>query len=234
MALNIVMDTLSFPPEIIETVSRHISVTTTILSKTGLLDAFWTAVDNHTITLERKEVHDFVHRVDDLEAQLKNAMNKADEILLLIEGIIEPIDNSTVLYRQKKDGSLFFRERVVNRPYLYYMNFIWRLDKLGVSTFWTATPNATAITLVGMVQSSNKPEFTTFRRYLKQKPVIGTPNPQILKLMGLGLGETRATSLIERFGTVWNVLNASEDELLKVTGIGEKTIKELLEGIGKI
>jgi len=238
MSLNIVMDRLGFPIEVIEEVKHSILVTEAILGRTGLLDSLWSAFDAHPITLERKEVHDFACRVDDLELQLKKAIQTIGdkgEVLLLIEGIMEPVDGSTVLYRQKKDGSLFFRERVINRPYAYYMGFLWRLDKLGVSTFWTASQRGTAAALVEFVRCSNKPEFTTFQRYIKQKPAIKNLNPQVERLMGLspGLGVVRAQALIQTFGTVWQVINAQEEELLKVKGMGEVTIKNLLDGIGR-
>ena len=238
MSLNIVMDRFGFPIEVIEQVKQYISVTESVLAKTGLLDSFWSAYDHHPITLERKEVHDFAHRINDLELQLKGAIQKVGdtgEVILLIEGIMSPVNNSTVLYRMKKDGSLFFRERVVNRPYSYYMNFIYALDKLGVSTYWTANPKGTAVALVSFVKESNKPEFTTFKRYIKQKPSIPQLNPQVERLMSLshGLGVTRAQALIAQFGTVWNTINADESELIKVDGVGVKTARDLLEGIGR-
>lgn len=236
MTIAIVMDRFGFPFETIEEVKQSISVSETILARTGLLDSFWTGHDGHSITLERKEVHDFAHRVNDLELQLKRAIQKVGdtgEVLLLIEGIMEPVNGSTVLYRAKKDGSLFFRERVINRPYSYYMGFLWALDKLGVSTFWTASPKGTAAALVEFVKASNRPEFTTFRRYIKKKPAIPNLDPQVERLMGLGLGATRAQALIAQFGTVWDVLNANESELVKVEGIGKVIARTLLEGVGR-
>jgi len=238
LSLNIIVDTFE-PLQIQEELKKSLSTTVATLARTGLADYFWTAADGHSITLERKEVHDFAHRVNDLEIQLKNAIQKVGdngEVLLLIEGIMEPVNGSTVLYRIKKDGSLFFRERVVNRPYSYYMGFLWRLDKLGISTFWTASPKGTAAALVEFVKSSNKPEFTTFRRYIKQKPAIPNLNPQVEKLMSLShdIGAVRAQALIEHFGNVWNVLSADESELTKVEGIGKAIAENLLKGIGKI
>jgi len=237
MTLNVVLDKFGFPFETIQEIKKSLSVTESVLAGTGLLDSFWTAYDSHPITMERKEVHDLSHRVDDLETQLKKAIQKLGddgEVILLIEGIMEPVNNSTVLYKMKKDGSLFFRERVVNRPYAYYMGFFWRLDKLGVSVFWTASPRGTAAAVVEFVKASNKAEFTTFRRYIKKKPHIPHLNPQVEHLMGLGVGEMRARALIGKFETVWNVLHADEDELTKVEGVGKVTIKDLMEGVGKI
>lgn len=48
-------------------------------------------------------------------------------------------------------------------------------------------------------------------------------------LQGLpGVGPARAESLLERFGTVRGVMNASEPELLEVRGIGKKTAARIV------
>ena len=231
--LSIVMDKFGFPPEVIEQVGYSIPVTPAVLGGTGWLDSFWTAHDNHTITLERKTVSDLSGRVDELETQLKNALAKADEVMLLIEGIMDCIENSTILYRQSQKNGMFYRDRIINRPLQYYLGFIYRLDKLGVATFWTPSMRATAAAVVEFVKASNKPEFRTFRRYIRVKPKIPQPNPVVQKLMGLGLGEKAATSLAGQFGSVWNVLHASPQELQRIDGIGTKTVDKLFKEVGR-
>jgi len=210
-------------------------VTVTSLEPIGLLDYFWTAFDNHTITLERKEVHDFAGRVSDLELQLKKCIEEkmADEILLLIEGIMEPVDGSTILYRKKMDGSIYYRDRLAGFPYKYYMGFIYRLDKLGITTFWTASEKGTIEALTEFVKCSNDATFTTFNRYIRTKPDIPTLDPQVNTLIQLGLGEMRSKNLIKVFGTSWKVLHAKRKELLAVDGIGEKTINILFKKLGR-
>jgi len=51
---------------------------------------------------------------------------------------------------------------------------------------------------------------------------------------GLGIGPTRAEALIRRFGTVYNVLKASTQELAEVEGIGAKLASQLLRGVGRL
>jgi len=232
MSIAIVADIFE-PPQIKEDLEKSMLVTVAALEPLGLCDYLWFAHDNHKITVERKEVHDFAHRIDDLERQLKTALDHADEVILLIEGVLEPIDNSTILYKQKKDGTLFYRDRVSNYPYSYFMGFLWQLDKLGISTFYTASMKGTASALTEFVKKSNDPEFTTFKRYLRERPDIPELDPQINTLIQLHVGEMRATALIKRFGTVWNVFHASNKELLEVEGIGQKTIDNLFARIGR-
>tara|TARA_Y100000310_G_scaffold16579_1_gene16516 strand:+ start:4428 stop:5129 length:702 start_codon:yes stop_codon:yes gene_type:complete len=231
--LNIVMDRFGFPPEVIERVKQSIPVTETVLGGTGWLDSFWTAHDNHSVTLERKTVSDLSNRVDELETQLKNALVRADEVLLLIEGIMDCIENSTILYKQSQRNGMFYRDRIVNRPLQYYLGFVYRLDKLGVTTFWTPSKKATATAVVEFVKASNKPEFSTFRRYIRPKPKIPQPDIVVQRLMGLGLGEKVAIALAGKFGSVWNVLHASPQELQHIDGVGTKTVDKLFKEIGK-
>ena len=228
----IIVDTFE-PPEIGYILKQKIETTTADLQPLGFLDYLWYGCDNHSITVERKEVHDFVNSLDRLELQLKKALGRADEVILLTEGIFEPIESSTITYREKKDGGVFFRDRVKNMPYAYFMGFLWRIDKLGVSYFSTASMKGTAVALLEFYKASQDSEYTTFKRYIKRKPTIMQPNPAVTKLMGLGMGEMRAIALIKKFKTVWAVLHADIDDLLQVEGVGKKTIEELMKGIGK-
>jgi hypothetical protein len=243
MSVNIVMDKFGFPSEVISEIEQQIPVAQTVLGGTGLLDCCWTAFDNHMITLERKAIGDFVNRVDDLEIQLRNAFTKADEVALLIEGVLIPIDDKCCFrfYQSHKSNAFFPADQIVNRPYKYYMGFIYRLDKLGVTTYWTANGHGTAQAMIEFVQASNKAEYTTFKRYIRKKPSIpynddpleNVKGKQIVKLMGMGLGEKQAETLINKFGTVWQVIHADRKAMLG-NGIGDTTLDKFFEGLGRV
>ncbi len=56
----------------------------------------------------------------------------------------------------------------------------------------------------------------------------------VLILQGLqGVGAKRAEQLIDRFGNVRNVMNASVEELLSVDGIGEHTARQIKWAVGE-
>jgi len=232
MAISIITDTFE-PFEIAEEMKKSIPVSTSRLQPLGMCDYLWWAYDNHTITVERKTVSDLAGRVDALERQLKTALKHADEVILLIEGVSEPIGNDTVLYQQKKDGSIFYKSRVVNRSYKYFMGFIWRLDKLGISTFSTATKRGTAEALVEFVQASNKEEYTTFKRYIREKPYIPNLNPQVQTLVSLGMGIKTSELLIAKFKTAWKTMNATSKQICTIRGLGESTVEKLNKLIGR-
>ncbi len=56
---------------------------------------------------------------------------------------------------------------------------------------------------------------------------------QIFVLQGLpGIGRERAVKLLERFGSIEEVVNAAEDELAEVDGIGKLTARRIREVLG--
>lgn len=225
----------SFEPlDIAEGLKTHLEVVQTKLVGTGFCDYCWYAHDGRSITVERKAVSDLVNNMDRLETQLKNALATADEVILLIEGILEPVSNgSTVVYRQVQGKSMFVSDRLANRPYSYFIGFIRRIEKLGVSHVFTANKIATIETLAEFVKIDNNPETKIFNRIIRTKPVISTANPQVKALVNMGLSEARATILIARYETIWNLLHQKPEELEKLKGIGKETAKKIFDLVGK-
>ncbi len=232
-SLNVLVDKASSPPALVKELDSLVPISVVNLGGTGYLDFLWWAEDGHSITVERKTVSDLSGRVDDLELQLKRALQTADEVVLLIEGVMVPEGGATRLFTEGKYRSGFILGRKVERPYAYYQGFLWRIDKLGVSNFATANSSGTARFIAEAAVASQSKDFRTFARYIRPKPPLSVANPQVMKLMGLGVGETRAKALIEKFGTVWKVLNTKPEKLVTVPGVGKKTAEDLLQGVGR-
>lgn len=230
---TIIVDTFE-PPDIVEGLKHHLEVVSNRLVGTGFCDYLWYAADGHSVTVERKAVADLANNVDRLEIQLKNALQTADEVILLIEGVIEPVSNgSTVLYRQAHGKSMYVSDRLVNRPYSFFMGFLWRLDKLGVSHFYTANKQGTVEALAEFVKLNQQTDTKIFSRYIKTKPAIIQQNPQVRALIGLGIGESRAIVLIAMYKTIWNVLQQKPEDIAKIKGIGLTTANKIFELVGK-
>ena len=181
------------PFTIIEELQKLIKVDVIAANRQGFLDYTFYDYQGCLITIERKEVHDLSHRVDDLEEQLRKALSKCEndggKVGLLIEGIMHPIDGSTVLYKQKLDGSIFYRERVINRPYNYYAGFECRLWQLGIPVFRTSCARETANFLAAMVKINRE---NPAESHMFQKVKIKVPkeaSPQLKTLLGMGLGQ---------------------------------------------
>ena len=48
-----------------------------------------------------------------------------------------------------------------------------------------------------------------------------------------GIGKAKRLKLIEKFGDIGNIISASEDEIAKVSGIGEKLAKAIVDLLKK-
>lgn len=216
---------------------KGVEVVDVRLVGTGYLDYLITAWDGHLIAIERKEVHDLSHRVDDAEQQLRKAVEtvgESGEVILIREGIMLPATKtSTVLCKQNRKSGVIYHHRMVNIPYAYFESFLYRLDKLGISTFSTGNMEATVDLLVQIEKHSQDPDFANYRQYIRRKVPAKYGDETTATLVNLGVGIAKAEKLTERYGTVWNVLHATKKDLLTVEGIGERTVDTLFAKVGR-
>jgi len=214
---------------------------TTDVSKTNLngnlmADYYWPAIDGHTIQIERKQAGELLSNLNHCEKQLMKYLPNADETILLIEGVMLPHVEQTVVYVLTGDSRFFRRSNVYRPRYSMVMAWLWQLDKSGVTIFQTGSLDATAIAISAMYTNSQKEEHTTLKRYIKNqvKPLV--PNPFVETLMNIknaGIGETKALALIEHFETPFNFVMASEDELCEVAGIGPGIARKIHLALGR-
>jgi ERCC4-type nuclease len=197
-------------------------------------DYFWMAWDRHTIQVEHKQVDEILSSVDHVEEQLSRQLPLCDESYLMYSGTFKPVTNfSTQSYK--------FKGKVAVPGHVYkacsYTGIIaWfdQLDKCGVTVIQVASEDEIPMALMALYNSSQKPEHSTLKRYIKPKIKIEDKNPYILQLLCLkriGLGEEGARELVKRFKTTWRIYNASLKELAEV--VGTNTAYKLLRAIGK-
>jgi len=234
---NFIICDRSEPFTVVEELQKLIKVDVTAANRQGFLDYTFYDYQGCPITIERKEVHDLSHRVDDLEEQLRRALNECEKndgkVGLLVEGIMHPINGSTILYKQKMDGSIFYRERVVNRPYSYYAGFECRLWQLGIPVFKTSCARETASFLAAMAKI-NRESPTESHMFQKVKMRIPKDaSPQLKTLLGMGLGQQVSIKLLEKFKTVEKVITVSDEQLMSVSGIGEATVQKIDTALGR-
>ncbi|NHJ47152.1 MAG: DEAD/DEAH box helicase [Asgard group archaeon] len=98
---------------------------------------------------------------------------------------------------------------------------------------------------VNVIQTQNSEETATIirrialreqktkkrRAQIKKAMKMGNPNELAIQVLGSfpGINRTLASRLLETFGTINNVINASIDELKKVEGLGPKKSEKILE-----
>ena len=222
--------------EIRDALGKQCQINSQVCAGSGLLDYTWADHAGTICTVERKTVQDLSGRVDDLERQLKEAMQVglAGHISLLIEGVMAPAsENSTTLYQRGRKSDVFFAHRSTPRPYTYYMSFVLSVAEFGIPTFWTADKDATAKLLLLMIVKSQNPTFTTFNRYIR-KHTIPDLDPQVQTLVNIGIGPGRAMALIGKYKNVHSLIKALENpkEIVSLEGVGMSTVNLLKEKIG--
>ena len=164
------------------------------------------------VQFERKTVSDFALSIVDgrLFSQAVRMRSSGLPAVLILEGCQDPHMTQGVS-RSALQGALITLSVV-----------------LGIPVLRSVSPEETA-TLIGY----------TARQLLRQsRNVVKRPGGrpqgkfrrQLFLLQGLpGVGPQRADALLERFGSVGGVLNADEDELASVAGIGAKTAGRITE-----
>ena len=241
------------PVQVRELLSQSVEVSQIPLNQQGYADYHWTAVDGHTIQVERKQIDEILGGLDHVEEQLSREVVKADETILVCEGLAEHYHDaipSVRSWRMAKTGRVMVPHHTYHMSYAGLEAWLYQLDKAGISTFHTFDYICTARALVAWYNSTQVAEHSTLRRYIKDRVYIprsqerinpGARNPHILNLMNIkggGVGEETARALVERFGTFWYTIT-QEPGVLAETIIGrrkfgESGARKLLRSIGRL
>lgn len=230
-------------------VSQSVPTAVQGLNQQGFADYLWFCIDGHRVQVERKQIDEVLSGMDQVEEQLRRELsNGVEETLLLIERYCSPVPSvkyEVQSWKRSKDGKIMVPWHKYNTSYSGLQAWKSQLDKAGITVVETFDDTATAYTLVALYHNSQKLEHTTLRRYIKDRLTITPYNNHTLTLMGIkgvNLGEQRAKALVDRFGTVWYILNQSA-EVLAETLVGDEdgkqkrlgivTAKKLLQAVGR-
>lgn len=214
------------------------------LNDQGWADYMWANVEGRWVSVERKQWGEVVGRVDKVEEQLRREMRQAEELLLVIEGAVEPTPTGVHIYTRMGGGRFGFRRQrqygspKKPQPYTYsmIMSWLWQLEKEGLQIWMTPNYTATAMALVSFYKQGLKKEHTTLKRYIRELTRPPKQNPHVTSLMGIRgarLGEVRARALVKRFNTTYDVVTADPLELMMVEGVGATVVAQLFQAIGR-
>ncbi len=204
------------------------------LNSDGWADYQWKCYDGSYTHCERKTWGELLGGIDKYEDQLRRQKEAHPDarLIFILEGIVVPDNMGTSIVKETNKGRVYIKSygSTIRLSQVY----AWLYQ---VSTYLEIyqTPNyeATCMMLTSMYKADQKAEHRTFQRYFK--PITFSPNHQVMQVIGLlpGIGEKRAYALVERFTTVWNIVNASPAELAGVDGIGKVLSVQLLQRIGR-
>ena len=211
------MEESEFKPEIIVDFREAFSIKLK-LSELGsrVVEKSITPADyvlSENCAVERKTLRDFLRSIYDgrLFEQVERLAKAYEKPILIVEGYtLQGLEN-------------------VENPKIFWGALARVLAEWGVSVIFTPDERGTALFLYSLAEKLQK---ESERRVLaKRKPRVYTlREKQLLILQGLpNIGPERAAKLLERFGTLRRVFQASERELLSVEGFGKKMVRQIRE-----
>ena len=224
-----------------------------------LPDLYWIDEQARTRGISLKQVTEVLSSIDDVEEQLSRDYMHVDMIDLIVWGVIIPEDDNwcTVLEwtptgRPKSAGQHRSRGSDGDGS-LYRFNYSGWVAKMDAFnrdygiTIWTPPTHKALIQTIAKIYKRSMEadeEHDTFKRIIRAKVNIQTPNPYVRSIMSLYdaedgkaysrtfIGEDRASRLIKAFGTPSAVFNAHEKEIALVPGIGPVTARKIRKAIG--
>lgn len=224
--------------ELEDLLSQDITVARFPLNENGMADIFWT-VAGGTIRYqwENKDVTEVLGGFDHVEEQLQKQVPNSDYSGLIIRGAVVPSGGKTLAMRhQRSKTDWFVPKRSYKYPYSRYRAWLVAIRLAGITVIEVGNTVGTARHIVQEYKQSCDPKTHTLQKQHRPNIVTASPNPHIRGLMGLsiayglGLGEDRATRLIERYGTLSAVIHADPKDIVLTEGIG----KGIAEKFGRL
>lgn len=196
-------------------------------------------VDGEAEGIERCSIGNLVQKLvsGELESQLERCSDAYKRVMLLTEGVYGSTGGLLTVYKNGKNG--YFRTRVYpSTNYGYVVSSLVRLSDFGVELIHTPDFDCTMKTVATIYKQRTK-EHKDRKFFAKIRPVKIpqkiSSDPAIGRLMALcpRMPERVALALVIKYGNIWNILNASDKELLAVDGFGLGLLNKLKETVGK-
>ena len=230
------------PREMIALLAPVVPFQIQALNSATYADYRWTKLDGSYKQVERKTWGELLANTDKVEEQLHRHLTKHNDIQLvfLLEGLVQQDVMGTVILNKTRSGIYVKGHRYSARLKGIY-SWLYQISQY-CQVVQTTSLLESATALVSMYEADQKELHNTLHRHIKQ--VEFTTNPMVTSLMGasIGLGNIRASKLIDYGGTPFNIFTAgwtgtpaisTWQELTLLDGIGETIVKNTLRNIGR-
>jgi len=171
-------------------------------------------VCSERVAVERKTRDDFEKSVMDMRLfeQLKRLKEGYPRVVVVVEG--------------EGSAGMLSKESLMGAYSSVLADF-------GASIFFTRNAEKTAELVFSIAKHEQLAEKKPMRVTGARKGLTLAQNQKAIIEMLPMIGPKIADSLLEQFGSVWGVFNASEEELLKVEGLGKtraRAIRNTIDG----
>jgi ERCC4-type nuclease len=163
--------------------------------------------------VERKELHDFFRSIFD------------GRLFEQIERLAEAYENPILLV----EGDVIRAVKAIRNPLVFWGALAKVATDHRISTIFTPDEWNTAMFLYSLAKKLQ--EERKRKVAFKHKPkAYSLRQLQLSAVQSLpGIGPERAEVLLKKFGSVRRVFQASKVELMSVKGLGEKTVRKILD-----
>ena len=239
---NLLIQDVNEPIEFIPLLSPVVPFTVNALNSQGYADYKWDKYNGRSRQVERKTWAELLTSVDKVEEQLHRHLTKNPdiELVFMLEGVVVQGELGAHILQPTNNNRLYSVGHRYNSRLSGIYSWLFEITNY-LTVVQTTSIRESAVCLTSMYTHDQKSNHTTFRRHIKQ--VATGINPMVVTLMGAsqGLGDKRATSLIEFAGTPWNIWSAGFhgepvfeiSDLTKIDGIGNTIINNVLRNIGR-
>lgn len=239
------------PPAMLDYLKQSVLAVVGPLNREGMADYYWVDMRGHSRQWERKQVGEAIGDLDAVEEQLNRELGTADEVTLVVEGLMTATEWGVQVYDHHEHGE--FCRRLKTSQEHWCMGWrvgsvkkpqpgLWArweglkdgLRKAGVDVVETSGMYETASALVAAFKGSFKEERTTLRRYVRPHISPFSPNlhvDNLARLKGAGIGPGLAQVLVERYGTFIDAVTAEKKGLEET--IGPKRAEKFLNTLGR-
>ena len=267
--MTILVDS-SEPQNIVNLLKQATEVVVSPLNQHLTADYCFSNYDGKRIQWGRVQAGELVGDIDSMEDEFKRYYNSADVTNQIIEGLISPVrlfmkGGSAPIF--EKEATDIRQSRITTRDlgasiYCYHIEpsgfipnghsfstarmaelyaWIYRLDQVGISTFYTNNWEETARLLITVYRNEQKApdEHTTLKRVIRPHISTTDADPLVKALMSLslvyklGIGEVTAKALAGQYCSLLDIATTIESDLTSVDGVGRTTAKKLLVALGR-
>ena len=204
----------------------------------------WWATEEASYGVELKSVSDFLSSLwsdrngERLERQLDGLRGSVDKPLLGIHGIYLPVQGFIHLYDKLQPHRGVASASLIARTKYSISSieaFLSSINLQGVVTIWRPTKEGLLLALVSLYEQSAKDQHKVFS-HVTTRGHTRTGDKQHDKyldnLMSIpSVGQDTAEALLQAFLTPLGVYTALDTDLLKVRGVGAKTVKAIREAV---